>query len=62
LRRKQPRAGFRLPGGPALAALGIGICLALATQIDLSKSLILTATVTAAVLNWLWARKRRVAA
>jgi amino acid transporter len=62
LRRKQPRAGFRLPGGPVLALLGIGICVALATQIDLSKSLILAATVGAAVLNWLWARKRRVAA
>jgi basic amino acid/polyamine antiporter, APA family len=62
LRRKQPRAaGFRLPGGPALAVLGIGISVALATQLDLSKSLILSATVGAAVLNWLWARRVRVA-
>jgi amino acid transporter len=62
LRRKQPlAAGFRLPGGQVLAVLGIVIALALATQLDLSKSLILAATVAAAVLNWLWARKTRVA-
>jgi basic amino acid/polyamine antiporter, APA family len=51
------RAGFRLPGGPLLALAGIGICVALATQVDLSKSLILAATVAAAVLNWIWARR-----
>jgi APA family basic amino acid/polyamine antiporter len=61
LRRKQPQArGFRLPGGQALAVLGVGISIALATQVDLSKSLILAATVAAAVLNWLWARRVRV--
>ena len=60
LRSKQPLAiGFRLPGGPVLALLGIGISVALATQVDLSKSLILAATVTAALLNWIWARRRR---
>jgi APA family basic amino acid/polyamine antiporter len=58
LRRKQPlAAGFRLPGGPVLAVLGVGIAVALATQVDLSKSLILAATVGAALLNWLWARR-----
>jgi basic amino acid/polyamine antiporter, APA family len=62
LRKKQPLAtGFRLPGGPVLAMLGMGICVALATQVDLSKSLILAATVGAAVLNWLWVRKARLA-
>ena len=62
LRRKQPlAAGFRLPGGPVLAVLGIGITVALATQVDLSKSLILATTVGAALLNWLWARRARVA-
>jgi amino acid transporter len=61
LRRKQPlAAGFRLPGGQVLAVLGVGIAVVLATQTDLSKSLILAATVGAAVLNWLWARKARV--
>jgi amino acid transporter len=61
LRRKQPlAAGFRMPGGPVLAVLGIGIAVALATQVDLSKSIILAATVGAALLNWLWARSARV--
>jgi amino acid transporter len=58
LRRKQPRAtALRLPGGPVLAVLGIGIAIVLATQVDLSKSLILAATVGAAILNWAWARR-----
>jgi len=58
LRRKPPRAaGLRLPGGPVLAVLGIGITVVLATQVDLSKSLILAATIGAAVLNWAWARR-----
>ena len=62
LRRKRTlAAGFRLPGGTVLALLGIGIAVALATQIDLSRSLILAATIGAAFLNWLWARKPRVA-
>jgi basic amino acid/polyamine antiporter, APA family len=57
LRRKQPQAvRFRLPAGPFFALLGIGICVALATQVDLSKSLILAATLGGAVLNWVWAR------
>src|SRR5216683_2769582 len=61
LRRKHPQAArFRLPGGPVLAVLGIGIALVLATQVDLSKSVILAATVGAALLNWLWARRARV--
>src|ERR1700674_1140942 len=58
LRRKQPQAtGFRLPGGQVLAVVGIGIAVALATQVDLSKSVILAATVGAALLNWIWARR-----
>jgi amino acid transporter len=62
LRQKQPQAaGLRVPGGPVLAVLGIGIAVVLATQVDLSKSLILAATVAAALLNWLWARRTRVA-
>jgi amino acid transporter len=61
LRRKQPMAaGFRLPGGQVLAVLGVGIAVVLATQVDLSKSLILAATVGAALVNWLWARRARV--
>jgi amino acid transporter len=58
LRRKQPQAtGSRLPGGQVLAVLGIGIAVVLATQVDLSKSLILGGTVGAALLNWAWARR-----
>jgi basic amino acid/polyamine antiporter, APA family len=61
LRRKWPGgAGFRLPGGSVLAVLGIGIAGTLATQVDLSKSVILAATVVAALLNWIWARRARV--
>jgi amino acid transporter len=61
LRRKQPQtAGFRLPGGRLLAVVGIGIAVVLATQVDLSKSVILAATVGAALLNWIWARRARV--
>ena len=57
LRRKRPLGnGFRMPGGSLLALVGIGIAVALATQADLSKALILGATVGAALLNWLWAR------
>ena len=57
LRRKQSKAAqFRLPGGPVLAALGVLICLVLATQADLSQSRILVATVAAALLNWAWVR------
>jgi basic amino acid/polyamine antiporter, APA family len=56
--RKPPQApGFRLPGGPIWAALGILITLVLATQVDLSKSVILGVTVAVALLNWVWARR-----
>ena len=58
LRYKQPNAArLRLPAGSFLAVVGILIALALATQVDLSKSLILVATMAAAVLNWAWARR-----
>ncbi len=59
LRRNHPGAArFRVPGGPVLAVLGILMCLAMATQVDLSQSRILTVTVGAAVLNWAWVRWR----
>jgi basic amino acid/polyamine antiporter, APA family len=58
LRRKQPGAAlFRLPAGNLFAVLGVIICLVLLTQVDLSKSLILIATVFLAFLNWLWVRR-----
>lgn len=55
-RAPEQRARFRLPAGPLFAILGIGICVALATQVDLSKSIILGVTLAAAFLNWIWAR------
>jgi APA family basic amino acid/polyamine antiporter len=58
LRKKQPgTALFRLPGGPIFAMAGVLICAVLLTQVDLSKSLILIATVVIALANWLWVRK-----
>jgi amino acid transporter len=59
LRRMHPQAArLRMPAGPVLAILGILLCLALATQTDLSKSIIVAATFGAALLNWLWVRRR----
>jgi amino acid transporter len=59
LRRKHPETPrMRLPAGPLLAFLGILMCLALATQADLSKSIIVAVTAAAALLNWLWVRRR----
>ena len=58
LRKKQPgAAAFRLTGGPAFAVVGILICVVLLTRVDLSKSLVLVATVVAALLNWLVVRR-----
>jgi len=55
LRRKQRIAGsFRLPGGVLWSVLGVLIVIVLATQADLTKSVILAITAGAALLNWLW--------
>jgi len=43
------------------AVLGIVICVLLLTQVDLSQSRIMIATVAAALLNWAWVRKREPA-
>ena len=60
LRRKQPGAAlFRLPAGNVFSVAGIVICLVLVTRVDLSGSLILLATIGAALLNWAWVRNRR---
>ncbi len=62
LRRMQPTAArFRLPGGVGFAGLGVVLCLVLATQLDLSKSLILSGVMAVALVNWLWVRKRAAA-
>jgi basic amino acid/polyamine antiporter, APA family len=58
LRKKQPQAAtFRVPGGVLLPVSGIVICAALLTRIDLSSSLVLVATITVALLNWLATRR-----
>jgi len=46
-----------LPGGSAMAVLGVLICAALLTQIEYNKSLILLAAVAVALLNWLLVRR-----
>jgi len=59
LRRRQPAAAaFRLPGGLTLPVLGVLICGVLLTRVDFGKSLILLATVGAALLNWALVRDR----
>ncbi len=58
LRRKNPAAAaFRLPGGTFFAGLGVLLCLGLLIRTDLSKSLILIATLAVGLLNWLAVRK-----
>jgi basic amino acid/polyamine antiporter, APA family len=63
LRKKQPEVErFRLPGGTFFALLGVFICLVLITRVDLSGSIILLATIVAALINWLWVRNRPISA
>jgi basic amino acid/polyamine antiporter, APA family len=58
LRKKQPGgAAFRLPGGRVFAVLGVAICMGLLAGVDMSQSLILVATISAALLNWLLVRR-----
>ena len=60
LRKKQPGATlFRLSGGPFFAVLGVGVCLVLITQVNLSGSLILLVTIVVALVNWVLVRNRR---
>lgn len=65
LRHKQPGAAwFRLPVGPFLSVVGTGFCLLLIAgyclqagqQVNRIGSLILLATIVAALLNWAWVR------
>jgi amino acid transporter len=54
LRRKEKtRAAFQLPGGIAMAVVGVLICAGLLTRIEYNKSLILVAAVAVALVNWL---------
>jgi APA family basic amino acid/polyamine antiporter len=59
LRRRHPEGdALRLPGGVLLPSLGILICVALATRVDFSQSLILAAVFLVAGVNWLLVRRR----
>ena len=59
LRRKQPGAAwFRIPAGTAVAVLGVVICVVLLSGVDLSKSIILLATVGIALANWVIVRTK----
>jgi APA family basic amino acid/polyamine antiporter len=63
LRKKQAQAErFRLPGGTVFAVLGVIVCLVLITRVDLSGSIILVATILAALINWIWVRNRSLSA
>jgi APA family basic amino acid/polyamine antiporter len=58
LRKKQPGAAtYRVPGGALFPLAGIAICGALLSRIDLGSSLILIATITVALVNWLMTRR-----
>jgi APA family basic amino acid/polyamine antiporter len=57
-RRNRGAAKFHLPGGPLWAVLGVTLCLAMVSQVDLSQSRILVVTVGAAFLNWVWVKWR----
>lgn len=60
LRHKQPNAAyFRLPGGIVFSIVGIGCCLLLATQVDLSGSIVLGVTVVVGVINWIVVRSEK---
>ena len=61
LRHQQPQAdAFRIPFGPVLAVLAIGISLALISALDRRQALLMVITALLASLNWWWARRREV--
>ena len=58
LRKKHPgAASVGLPGGPAFAVVGVVICLVLFAGVNFGESLILIATFSMALLNWLAVRR-----
>jgi amino acid transporter len=60
LRKNQfEAAGFRLPGGPFFAGLGVLICFTLLAFSGLSNSLVLLAVMALALLNWAVVRTRK---
>ena len=58
-RRRDPRStGFRAPAGYVMAALGIGFCGVLLTQMGKLEFEILAATILLATLTWAWSRRQ----
>ncbi len=58
LRRRQPGAArLELPGGPALAAVGIAFCALLAARMGGAELRVLAAVGALATLHWLAVRR-----
>ena len=57
-RKQQPAAGFRLPGGLAMAALALLFTIVLITRMRRGEFIVILATAALAFANWLWATKR----
>ena len=63
LRRKRPDAdAFRLPAAPVWAGLGVLFALVLALRMGRGELIAILATMSVALVNWLWARRRASAA
>ena len=56
--REEPPA-FHLPGAPAVVAVGILFCAAVASRMGAGEMRVVGATVALAGANWLWVRRRR---
>jgi APA family basic amino acid/polyamine antiporter len=57
LRRKLPgQEGFRLPGAPLLAVVGIAFALALVSRMGVAELIALAVTTVVSFLNWLFVR------
>jgi hypothetical protein len=60
LRKLRPNAdAFRVPFGPALSIVAVGLALALLTGLQRREVLLMFVTVLIAAANWLWARRRQ---
>jgi len=61
LRSTQPHANaFRLPAGPLVSGLALAFVLALVTQMGLKELMAIAGVMVVALLNWMWARRRKV--
>jgi basic amino acid/polyamine antiporter, APA family len=60
LRRMQPRSNaFRLPAGPLMSVLALAFVLGLMTQMGLQEVVAIAGVMVVALLNWLWARRKK---